>query len=134
MTKADFIDAVASRSGLSKKDAGAALDAVLESVKDALKNGDDVTFTGFGKFSVQARKARTGVNPRNPTEKVTIPASKVPKFSAGSQLKAAVKQSNSFKLSQSFHRRPPRVVRPAGGGASGSDAAVSCTGKIAKPC
>ena len=55
MTKADFIDAVASRSGLSKKDAGAALDAVLESVKDALKNGDDVTFTGFGKFSVQAR-------------------------------------------------------------------------------
>ena len=92
MTKADFIDAVASRSGLSKKDAGAALDAVLESVKDALKSGDEVTFTGFGKFSVQARKARTGVNPRNPTEKVTIPASKVPKFSAGSQLKAAVKQ------------------------------------------
>ena len=73
MTKADFIDAVASRSGLSKKDAGAALDAVLESVKDALKSGDEVTFTGFGKFSVQARKARTGVNPRNPTEKVTIP-------------------------------------------------------------
>ncbi|MEP6640883.1 MAG: HU family DNA-binding protein [Gaiellales bacterium] len=92
MTKSDFIDAVATRSGLSKKDAGAALDAVLDSVKDALQKGDDVAFTGFGKFSVQARKARTGVNPRNPTQKVTIPATKVPKFSAGSQLKAAVKQ------------------------------------------
>ena len=92
MTKSDFIDAVAARSGLSKKDAGVALDAVLDSVKDALQKGDEVAFTGFGKFSVQARKARMGVNPRNPSQKVTIPASKVPKFSPGSQLKAAVKQ------------------------------------------
>jgi DNA-binding protein HU-beta len=50
-----------------------------------------VTFTGFGKFSTQHRAARQGVNPRNPSEKVTIPAATVPKFSAGSQLKAAVK-------------------------------------------
>ncbi len=92
MTKSDFIDAVAARSGLSKKDAGAAVDATLDSIKEALSGGDDVVFTGFGKFSVQERKARTGVNPRNPGQKVTIPASKVPKFSAGSQLKAAVKQ------------------------------------------
>lgn len=92
MTKSEFIDAVAARSGLSKKDAGAAVDATLDSIKSALASGDDVVFTGFGKFSVQARKARTGVNPRNPGQKVTIPASKVPKFSAGSQLKAAVKQ------------------------------------------
>ena len=91
MTKSDFIDAVATRSNLSKKDAGAAVDAVLESVKDALSKGDDVVFTGFGKFTVQNRKAHTGVNPRNPGQKVMIPASKVPKFSAGSQLKAAVK-------------------------------------------
>jgi DNA-binding protein HU-beta len=91
VTKSDFIDAVAVRSNLSKKDAGAAVDAVLESVKDALSKGDDVVFTGFGKFTVQNRKARTGVNPRNPGQKVQIPASKVPKFSAGSQLKAAVK-------------------------------------------
>jgi DNA-binding protein HU-beta len=91
VTKSDFIDAVANRSGLSKKDAGAAVDAVLETVKDSLAKGDDVVFTGFGKFSVQNRKARTGVNPRNPGERVNIPASNVPKFSAGSQLKAAVK-------------------------------------------
>ena len=74
MTKSDFIDAVATRSNLSKKDAGAAVDAVLESVKDALSKGDDVVFTGFGKFTVQNRKARTGVNPRNPGQKVMIPA------------------------------------------------------------
>ena len=91
MTKSEFIDQVASRAGLSKKDATAAVDATLESIKDALAKGDDVVFTGFGKFSVQNRKARMGVNPRNPGQRVTIPASTVPKFSAGSQLKAAVK-------------------------------------------
>jgi DNA-binding protein HU-beta len=52
VTKSDFIDTVANRSGLSKKDAGAAVDAVLESIKDSLAKGDDVVFTGFGKFSV----------------------------------------------------------------------------------
>ena len=95
MTKSDFIDAVASRSGLSKKDAGVALDAVLDSVKDALQKGDEVAFTGFGKFSTANRAARTGVNPRNPTEKVHIPAATVPKFSAGSGLKSAVKSGGS---------------------------------------
>jgi len=91
VTKPQFVEAVADRSSLSRKDAAAAVDAVLDVVKDALQRGEDVTFTGFGKFSVQNRKARTGVNPRNPGEKVHIPESKVPKFSAGSQLKAAVR-------------------------------------------
>jgi DNA-binding protein HU-beta len=50
-----------------------------------------VSFTGFGKFQTQQRAARTGVNPRNPTEKIHIPAGRVPKFSAGSALKSAVK-------------------------------------------
>ena len=93
MTKSDFIDAVATKSGLSKKDAGVALDAVLDSVKDALQKGDEVAFTGFGKFSTQRRAARQGVNPRNPSEKVHIPAATVPRFSAGSQLKSAVRAS-----------------------------------------
>jgi DNA-binding protein HU-beta len=91
VTKAEFIDRVADKSGLSKKDAAAAVDAFLEAVEDALKNGDTVTFTGFGKFTTQHRAARTGVNPRNPGEKVHIPAATVPKFSAGSALKAAVR-------------------------------------------
>ncbi|MDX6566580.1 MAG: DNA-binding protein HU-beta [Gaiellales bacterium] len=91
MTKAEFIDQIATKAGLTKKDAGAAVEAVLATISDTLKSGGDVSFTGFGKFHVQNRAARTGVNPRNPGEKVNIPAAKVPKFSAGSALKAAVK-------------------------------------------
>lgn len=91
MTKGEFVDKVADKSGLSKREAATAVDAVLSSIQDALKNGDDIVFTGFGKFSVQRRAARTGVNPRNPSEKVQIPAANVPKFSAGSGLKQAVR-------------------------------------------
>jgi DNA-binding protein HU-beta len=90
MTKSDFVDKVANNSGLSKKDAGNAVDAVLKSIEDALKSGDDVTFTGFGKFSVAQRGAREGRNPRT-GETMTIAASKVPRFTAGSGLKKAVK-------------------------------------------
>jgi DNA-binding protein HU-beta len=93
VTKQEFVERVASKSGLSRKDASEAVDAFLDSITDALRSGEDVAFTGFGKFSVQNRAARQGVNPRNPTERVQIPASRVPKFSAGSQLKQAVKSS-----------------------------------------
>ena len=93
MTKQEFVDAVASKSGLGRREAAKAVDAFLDSVTDALKGGQDVTFTGFGKFSTQKRAARQGVNPRNPGEKVTIPAATVPKFSAGSALKQAVRSS-----------------------------------------
>jgi DNA-binding protein HU-beta len=91
VTKQDFVDQVASRSGLNKRDAGKAVDAFLDSITDALKRGDSVSFTGFGKFSTQHRAARMGVNPRRPGEKVHIPAATVPKFSAGSTLKQAVR-------------------------------------------
>lgn len=91
MTKQEFVDQVASKSGLSRRDAGKAVDAVLDSITDALKRRDSVNFTGFGKFSTSERKARMGVNPRNPGEKVHIPAATVPKFSAGSALKQAVR-------------------------------------------
>jgi DNA-binding protein HU-beta len=90
VTKADFIDKVADRSGLSKRDASKAVDAFLDSITDALKHGDAVSFTGFGKFSAQQRAARQGVNPRT-GERVQIPAATVPKFSAGSQLKQALR-------------------------------------------
>ena len=90
MTKADFVDRVADNAGLSKKQAGDALDAVLASIEDALKSGDDVTFTGFGKFHVAERGAREGRNPRT-GETMTIAASKVPRFTAGSGLKKAIK-------------------------------------------
>jgi DNA-binding protein HU-beta len=95
VTKQEFVDKVASKANLSRRDAAAAVDAFLDSITDALRGGDDVAFTGFGKFTTQHRKARQGVNPRNPSQKVQIPASTVPKFSAGSQLKQAVKSGSA---------------------------------------
>ena len=68
---------------------------IVDAVTDTLKSRGEVTFTGFGKFSTSERKARMGVNPRNPSEKVHIPAATVPKFSAGSGLKSAVKSGGS---------------------------------------
>ena len=91
MTKQEFVDAVSAKSGLSRRDAAKAVDAVLDSITTALRRRDQVSFTGFGKFSTQYRKERQGVNPRNPGQKVTIPAATVPKFSAGSTLKQAVR-------------------------------------------
>jgi DNA-binding protein HU-beta len=89
-TKAEFVDKVAAKSGLSKKDAGAAVDAVIGSIEDSLRSGDEVSFTGFGKFHVANRGAREGRNPRT-GETMTIAASRVPRFTAGSGLKKAVK-------------------------------------------
>jgi DNA-binding protein HU-beta len=91
VTKQEFVDQIASKTDLSRKDAAKAVDAFLETVTESLKKGQDVAFTGFGKFSTQKRAARQGVNPRNPSQKVTIPAATVPKFSAGSSLKSAVR-------------------------------------------
>jgi DNA-binding protein HU-beta len=91
VTKQEFTDRIADKAGLSRRDAGKAVDAFLETITETLKSGGDVSFTGFGKFSTSQRAARQGVNPRNPGEKVNIPAATVPKFSAGSQLKQAVK-------------------------------------------
>ena len=90
MTKQEFIQKVAQKSGLTTRDAGKAVDAFMETVTDALKSNDSINFTGFGKFSAAARAARQGVNPRT-GERVQIAATTVPKFSAGSQLKTAVK-------------------------------------------
>jgi DNA-binding protein HU-beta len=92
VTKQEFVDEVSREAGLSKGDATKAVDAFLEVVEGALKRGSEVNFTGFGKFSVSDRGARQGVNPQT-KEKIQIPASKVPKFSAGTGLKKAVKGS-----------------------------------------
>src|ERR1700716_1847715 len=90
VTKSEFVDQVADRAGLSKKDAGDAVEAMLDTIESALKRGSDVTFSGFGKFSVSQRSAREGRNPAT-GEKIQIAASRVPKFTAGAGLKKAVK-------------------------------------------
>jgi DNA-binding protein HU-beta len=90
VTKAEFVDKLAAKSGLTKKDAASVADAFIEVITESLKKGEDVQFTGFGKFHVQKRDAREGINPQTKA-KIKIPASKVPKFSAGVALKNAVK-------------------------------------------
>lgn len=89
MTKAEFVDQVAAEADLQKTDAAAAVDAVLTVIEETLSRGGEVSFTGFGKFTVAERGAREGVNPQT-KEKIQISASKVPRFSAGSALKKAV--------------------------------------------
>ena len=90
MTKNEFVDRVAEKSGLGKGEAAKAVDSVLESLQEVLSRGGEVNFTGFGKFTVADRSARQGVNPQT-GEKIQIAASRVPRFSAGSSLKTAVK-------------------------------------------
>jgi DNA-binding protein HU-beta len=90
MSKQEFVDKVANEAGLSKKDATAAVDAVLKTIEDELRGGGEVTFTGFGKFHVAERGAREGRNPRT-GESMQIAATKVPRFTAGSGLKKAIK-------------------------------------------
>jgi DNA-binding protein HU-beta len=90
VTKQEFVDQVANQSGLGKKEASDAVDAVLVVIQETLSRGGDISFTGFGKFSVADRGARQGVNPQT-GERIQIAASRVPRFSAGSALKNAVK-------------------------------------------
>lgn len=90
MNKTELVAAVATKADLSKKDAEAAVIAVLDAVTEALADGDKVALVGFGTFEVKERAARTGKNPRT-GEAIEIPASKVPSFKAGAALKNAVK-------------------------------------------
>jgi DNA-binding protein HU-beta len=89
MNKSEFVEAIAKESGLTNADARKAVEAVITTVEKTLKKGDEVALTGFGKFSVTKRAARTGRNPQT-GETVKIKASKAPKFTAGAALKTAV--------------------------------------------
>ena len=89
MNKNDLVAAVAASTGLSKTDATKAVDAVFDSITGSLKKMQEVRLVGFGTFSVAKRAASEGRNPRT-GEKIKIPASKRPKFSAGKGLKDAV--------------------------------------------
>lgn len=89
MNKTEFIDAVAAKAGLSKKDAKGAVDAVLETITEALVKRDSVSFIGFGTFTVAQRAARTAKVPGT-TKTVQVPATTVAKFKVGKALKEAV--------------------------------------------
>jgi DNA-binding protein HU-beta len=89
MNKTDLVSAIASKSGLNKKNSEAALNAFISTVQDTLKKGDKVVLVGFGTFEVRKRAARKGRNPQTKKE-ITIPASNAPVFKAGKGLKDKV--------------------------------------------
>ncbi len=90
MNKQELVAQIAEKSELTKKDSEAALNALIETVQEALADGDKVQLVGFGTFEVRHRKAREGRNPRNPEEKIKIPASKAPVFRAGKGFKEMI--------------------------------------------
>ncbi len=89
MNKSELVDLIAVKSGLSKADAGKAVDGFVDTVTEALAQGEQVTLVGFGSFLVRERSARTGRNPQT-GEPMNIAASKIPAFKAGKSLKDAV--------------------------------------------
>ncbi len=91
MTKAELIETLASRAGVSKKAAADLLDAFVGVVTEKIKAGEKVAITGFGTFSISHRAARSGINPQT-KERIEIPAMDVPKFTAGKTLKEAVRK------------------------------------------
>lgn len=92
MNKGELVDAVAERATVSKKQADAVLTAALDTIMEAVSNEDKVTLVGFGSFESRERKAREGRNPKT-GEKMEIPATKVPAFSAGKLFKEKVAHS-----------------------------------------
>ncbi len=90
MNKTELIEKIADEANGSKSEAQRFFEAFTNVVESSLKKGEDVQITGFGKFYVQKREAREGVNPQT-KEKMRIPASKVPKFTAGNALKDSIK-------------------------------------------
>ena len=92
MNKSELVDAMASRSGLTKADASRVLETFMATVTDALKSGDQVVIPGFGSFSTGNRSARTGRNPQT-GKTIEIKASRVAKFKAGENLKEAVQEA-----------------------------------------
>lgn len=89
MTKTELIAAVAAKTQLSKKESEKAVTAVIDSITEALVEGDKVSLVGFGSFETKTRAERKGINPRT-KEEITIPSSKLPAFKAGKALKDAV--------------------------------------------
>lgn len=91
MNKASLAQALAEKLNLTKKEAEEIVNSTIEIMIATLKKGEEVILTGFGAFSVRQRASRAGVNPQNPSQKIMIPAVKVPKFKAGKALKDALK-------------------------------------------
>jgi len=93
VNKQEFVETLAERCELSKAEAGRTLEAILDSLTEIMADREEVSFTGFGKFMSQRRRARDGVNPQDPTKKIRIHAAYVPKFRPGAGLREAASQA-----------------------------------------
>jgi DNA-binding protein HU-beta len=113
MTKDEFVEHVAAETGMSKSDASKAVAATLAVIEGTLKRGGEVSFTGFGKFSVAERSARRGVNPQT-GEQIEIAGGFVPRFSAGSALKRAIGSEGGAGARRSLSGDPDLDYGPAG--------------------
>lgn len=91
MNKAELAEKLVEKTGLPKQQVENLVDSLLETITQTLKSGEEVTLTGFGAFMAKRREARMGVDPRNPSQKIQIPAVTIPKFKAGKNLKDALK-------------------------------------------
>ncbi len=116
MNKTEFIEAVAEKADISKAEAQRTVNAMLDVITETLASGDRIVLTGFGSFEVRETKKRQGVNPRT-KQKIVIPASKRPSFSAGASLKQATAYAGTggppgdLMTSPSIHRGDP-IIRP----------------------
>lgn len=95
MNKAELIQYLSDKTGITKKQAEDSIEALVEVITNTLQQGGEVNIAGFGAFLSKTRKARMGVNPQNPTEKIQINEVRVPKFKAGKGLKDALKKPSS---------------------------------------
>jgi len=100
MNKVELIEAISGKINVAKKEVEDVIETMIETIVAKLQADDEVTLTGFGAFSARTRKGRTGVNPRNPSEKIEIPPVRVPKFKAGKNLKEALKGSKAAKAEE----------------------------------
>ena len=108
MNKVELIDAISGKVGVSKRETEDIINTLIDVIVAKLKQGGEVTLTGFGAFSARTRKGRIGVNPRNPSEKIEIPSVVVPKFKAGKNLKEALKGGGSDSAKSSPAPEAPK--------------------------
>jgi DNA-binding protein HU-beta len=115
VNKQEFVDDLAERCEFSKAEAGRAVNAILDALTEVMRDGEDVTFTGFGKFLSQRRRARQGVNPQDPSQKIRIRAANVPKFRPGASLREAASQVPTDARTATQTRDRPGMTSDAGG-------------------
>jgi DNA-binding protein HU-beta len=107
MNKAELVDVISEKLNITKKEVEDVIDSATDVITKKLKEGQEVTLTGFGAFSARTRKGRIGVNPRNPSEKIEIPSVVVPKFKAGKNLKEALKAKEQEQAPAETPKEPP---------------------------